>query len=58
MAVAALLLWLCTAAVGSYLLATAAHASGNAEPEPPAQLDAGAGTCTEEVGAGDVAGAV
>jgi hypothetical protein len=32
-AIAALLLWLCTAAVGSYLLATAVHA-GNAEPEP------------------------
>jgi hypothetical protein len=31
-AIAALLLWLCTAAVGSYLLATAVH-SGNAEPE-------------------------
>jgi hypothetical protein len=34
MAVAALLLWLCTAAVGSYLLTTAAHASGDTEPEP------------------------
>jgi hypothetical protein len=34
MAVAALLLWLCTAAVGSYLLVTAAHASGSTEPEP------------------------
>jgi len=34
MAVAALLLWLCTAAVGAYLLATAAHASGDSEPEP------------------------
>jgi hypothetical protein len=36
-AVAALLLWLCTAAVGSYLLVTAAHAGnnpGNDEPEP------------------------
>ena len=33
MAVAALLLWLCTAAVGGYLLVTAAH-SGNAEAEP------------------------
>jgi hypothetical protein len=35
-AVAALLLWLCTAAVGSYLLVTAAHAGnnpGNDEPE-------------------------
>jgi hypothetical protein len=32
-AIAALLLWLCTAAVGSYLLATAVH-SGNAGPEP------------------------
>ena len=31
MAVAALLFWLCTAAVGAYLLMTAAHASGNAE---------------------------
>ena len=34
MAVAALLLWLGTAAVGSYLLVTAAHASGSTEPEP------------------------
>ena len=34
MAVAALLLWLCTAAVGSYLLVTAAHASGSREPAP------------------------
>jgi hypothetical protein len=34
MAVAALLLWLCTAAVGGYLLTTAAHASGDTEPEP------------------------
>ena len=34
MAVAALLLWLCTAAVGSYLLVTAIHASGNREPAP------------------------
>jgi hypothetical protein len=36
-AVAALLLWLCTAAVGSYLLMTAAHSGNNpanAEPEP------------------------
>jgi hypothetical protein len=32
-AIAALLLWLCTAAVGSYLLATAVHA-GHAEPGP------------------------
>ncbi len=31
MAVATLLLWLCTAAIGSYLLVTAVHA-GNAEP--------------------------
>jgi hypothetical protein len=38
MAVAALLLWLCTAAVGSYLLVTAAHASGNREPEPAEPL--------------------
>lgn len=35
MAVAALLLWLCTAAVGSYLLATSVR-SGNTEPAPPA----------------------
>ncbi len=34
MAVAALLLWLCTAAVGSYLLVTAAHASGDTDPAP------------------------
>ena len=33
MAVAALLLWLCTAAIGAYLLVTAIH-SGNIEPEP------------------------
>lgn len=33
MAVAALLLWLCTAAIGSYLLVTAIH-SGNDQPEP------------------------
>jgi hypothetical protein len=32
-AVAALLLWLCTAAIGSYMLVTAVHA-GNAEREP------------------------
>ena len=32
MAVATLLLWLCTAAIGSYLLVTAVHA-GNAEPD-------------------------
>ncbi|HET9080753.1 MAG TPA: hypothetical protein VFO01_09590 [Trebonia sp.] len=38
MAVAVLLIWLCTAAVGSYLLATAAHASGNSEPEPADQV--------------------
>ena len=38
MAVAVLLLWLCTAAVGSYLLVTAAHASGNREPEPAEPL--------------------
>jgi hypothetical protein len=47
-AVAALLLWLCTAAVGSYLLATSVH-SGNTEPEPgesvpvPAEQPTGAG---------------
>lgn len=33
MAVAALLIWLCTAAVGGYLLTTAAHRSGDTEPE-------------------------
>ncbi|MGH3211620.1 MAG: hypothetical protein ACRDNO_28070 [Trebonia sp.] len=33
MAVAALLLWLCTAAIGAYLLVTAIH-SGNVEREP------------------------
>jgi hypothetical protein len=32
-AVAGLLLWLCTAAIGAYLLVTAVHA-GNIEPEP------------------------
>lgn len=47
MAVAALLLWLCTAAVGSYMLVTAAHAGSTdeeadaAEPVPePAQAQA------------------
>jgi hypothetical protein len=34
MAVAALLLWLCTAAVGTYLLVTAVHAAGEPEPAP------------------------
>jgi hypothetical protein len=34
MAVAALLLWLCTAAVGTYLLVTGVHASGDPAPEP------------------------
>lgn len=37
MAVAALLLWLCTAAVGGYLLMTAAHASGTTEVEADAE---------------------
>ena len=43
MAVAALLLWLCTAAVGSYLLVTAAHSGNNpasAEPAEPAPVAA------------------
>jgi hypothetical protein len=40
MAVAALLLWLCTAAVGSYLLTTAARASGDTEPEPAESVPA------------------
>jgi hypothetical protein len=44
-AVAALLLWLCTAAVGSYLLVTAAHAGNNpgndeAEPAEPVRVPA------------------
>ena len=52
MAVAALLLWLCTAAVGSYLLATSVR-SGNTDPAPsapgesvqvPAEHAAAAGT--------------
>jgi hypothetical protein len=38
-AVAALLLWLCTAAVGSYLLATSVR-SGNTDPAPPAPGEA------------------
>jgi len=38
MAVAALLLWLCTAAIGSYLLVTAVHASGSPDPEPAAPV--------------------
>jgi hypothetical protein len=37
MAVAALLLWLCTAAVGSYLLVTAARAAGGVEQPEPAE---------------------
>jgi len=37
MAVAVLLLWLCTAAVGSYLLVTAAHASSETEQPEPAE---------------------
>jgi hypothetical protein len=37
-AVATLLLWLCTAAIGSYLLVTAVHA-GNAEPEAEESLE-------------------
>ena len=45
MAVAALLLWLCTAAVGSYLLVTAAHVGNNpgndeAEPAEPVRVPA------------------
>lgn len=40
MAVATLLLWLCTAAIGSYLLVTAVHA-GNAEPETEEPAAAG-----------------
>jgi hypothetical protein len=42
-AVAALLLWLCTAAIGSYLLVTAAHSGNNpanAEPAEPAPVAA------------------
>jgi hypothetical protein len=42
-AVAALLLWLCTAAIGSYLLMTAAHSGNNpanAEPAEPAPVAA------------------
>ena len=56
MAVAALLLWLCTAAIGAYLLVTAMH-SANIEPEPgesvsvPAEQPASAS-------AGPAAGAV
>ena len=52
MAVAALLLWLCTAAIGSYLLVTAVHA-GNTRPEPgesvpvPAEQPAAARTVPE-----------
>ena len=38
MAVAALVIWLCTAVVGSYLLMTAAHASGSTEAEPAEQV--------------------
>jgi hypothetical protein len=36
-AVAALLLWLCTAAIGSYLLVTAAHSGNNSASEPEPQ---------------------
>jgi len=56
MAVAALLLWLCTAAVGSYLLMTAAHASGDIkQPEPaePARIPDTAATPAKPVRARD-----
>ena len=44
MAVAVLLLWLCTAAIGSYLLVTAIHSSGHRElaPAEPAPVPAAA----------------
>ena len=44
MAVAALLLWLCTAAIGTYLLVTAIHSSGHRElaPAEPAPVPAAA----------------
>lgn len=48
MAIAALMLWLCTAAVGGYLLMTAAHASGDTEPEPAESVPVG-GTSTAAV---------
>lgn len=57
MAVAALLLWLCTAVIGSYLLMTAAHASsstaeGETEVEPaesvPVASPAGAAVAPEK----------
>jgi len=43
MAVAALLLWLCTAAAGAYLLMTAAHASGDTGPDAGTGHDTGTG---------------
>ena len=44
MAVAALLLWLCTAAIGSYLLVTAVHA-GNTGPGPEESVPVPAEPC-------------
>lgn len=51
MAVAALLIWLCTAAIGSYLLATAAHASGNTEPEPAGPVPVSAAAASQDAAA-------
>lgn len=50
MAVAALLLWLCTAAVGGYLLTTAAHASGDTKPEPAGPVRASATAAAADSG--------
>ena len=61
MAVAALLLWLCTAAIGSYLLVTAIHA-GNTGPGPeesapvPAGQPAAARTAPAAAGSTATAG--
>ena len=61
MAVAALLLWLCTAAIGSYLLVTAIHA-GNTGPGPeesvpvPAEQSAAARTVQAAAGGAAPAG--
>ena len=61
MAVAALLLWLCTAAIGSYLLVTAIHA-GNTGPGPgesvpvPAEQSAAARTVPAAAGGASPAG--
>ncbi len=56
MAVAALLLWLCTAAIGSYLLVTAVHAGNTGPgPEESAPVPAGQPAAARTVPAGGAA---